>query len=89
MYVRGCVECAGRHVKLPAPAPNCLDVFQITVVPPTPARTMFVAMTSSRTRAGRATLKCTVAASRKPSPFGLTVASSRLSPAKGAEPSVT
>ena len=62
MYVRGCVECAGRHVELPAPAPNCLDVFHITVVPPTPAH-LFVATTSSRTRAGRATLKCTVAAS--------------------------
>jgi hypothetical protein len=50
---------------------------------------MFVATTSSETRAGRVSRKRTIALSRKPSPFGLTVVSSRRSPANGADPFVT
>src|SRR6478752_10600051 len=47
---------------------------------------MFVATTSSCTCAGRVSRKRTVAESRNPSPFGLTVVSSGESPAKGTEP---
>src|SRR5438034_5557564 len=89
MYVLGWVERAGRQVRVPGPAPKTRDTCQTTDVPPLPARTMFVATTSIRTRAGFASRKWTLAWSRKPSPFGLTVVSSRRSPANGAEPFVT
>src|SRR5262245_26865325 len=89
MYVRGCVERFGRQVKVPGPAPKARAVCQTTDVPPWPARTMFVATTSSATRAGRASPKWTMARSRKPSPFGLTVVSRRPSPENGVEPFVT
>src|SRR5690348_15101744 len=89
MYVRGCVERAGRHTSVPGPAPKSCEVCQTADVPPFPARTMFVATTSIETRAGRVNLKWTIAWSRNPSPFGLTVVSRRRSPANGADPFVT
>src|SRR5438477_314914 len=89
MYVRGCVDGAGRQLSEPQPASKCRAVRQSTVVPPVPARTMFVATISMRTVAVRVSRKWTVAASRNPSLFGLTVVSSRPSPAKGTDPFVT
>src|SRR6266545_7213737 len=89
MYVRGCVEWAGCQTSTPGPAPSSCVVCQTEDVPPLPARTMFVATTSSRTRAGLVKRKWTNAASRKPSSFGLTVVSSRRSPANGRSPFVT
>src|SRR5437899_1013211 len=88
MYVRGCVDGAGFQVSAPRPAPKCPAVRHNTVVPPWPARTMFVATISMRTVAARVNLKWTVAESRNPSRFGLTVVSRRRSPANGAEPFV-
>src|ERR671934_231704 len=61
----------------------------MTVVPLFPALTMFVATMSIWTTEDRVNLKCTIASSRKPSPFGLTVVRSRRSPAKGVGPIVT
>src|SRR5947208_9544140 len=89
MYVRGGVERAGRHTSVLGPARKNCVACQTEDVPVLPARTMFVATTSMLTRAGRASRKWTYAASRKPSPFGLTVVSSGRSPANGAEPFVT
>src|SRR5204862_1306171 len=62
---------------------------QILVPPVVPARSSWVSTASIRTTAGAVRRKCTIAASRKPSPFGLTVVSSRRSPANGADPFVT
>src|SRR4051794_31978655 len=89
MYVRGWVDRVGRHVSVCGPAPRRRDVCQTTDVPPLPARTMFVASTSRSTFAERASTKWTIARSRKPSPFGVTVVSSGRSPANGADPFVT
>src|SRR5438067_4874840 len=89
MYVRGWVERAGRHTRVPGPAPKSRDVCQTEDVPVLPARTMFVATTSMLTRAGLDNRNRTYAASRKPSPFGLTVVSRLRSPANGTEPFVT
>src|SRR6185312_13033268 len=89
MYVRGCVERADFQTSVPGPAANCRDVCQTVDVPVLPARTMFVATTSRLTRAELVSRKWTMAASRKPSPFGLTVVSRRRSPANGADPLVT
>src|SRR5947208_3525648 len=89
MYVRGCVERVGRHTSVPGPAPKRRDVCQTEDVPVLPARSMFVATASMLTRAGRGSRKWTNAASRNPSPFGLTVVSSRRSPANGTDPFVT
>src|SRR5512146_1385447 len=89
MYVRGCVERAGRQTSLQRPAANRFAVLQTTVVPLSPARTMFVATTSSETVEAPVNRNRTTAASRKPSPFGLTVVRSALAPAEAAPPFVT
>src|SRR4051794_8146001 len=89
MYVRVCVERDGRHVSVCGPAPSSRVVCQTEDVPPLPARIMFVATASKRTRAGRVSRKWRTATSRNPSPFGLTVVSSGRSPANGTDPFVT
>ena len=87
MYVRGCVLAAGFQAKEPGPASKLRRADQITAAPGLP--TASVATTASRTTAGCVRRNETIARSRKPSPFGLTVDNSGRSPANGRDPSET
>src|SRR3954470_15545196 len=89
MYVRGCVPRAGRQTRRSRPACSLRVVDHTAVVPVRPARIICVATADICTVAGRVSRKRTIAASRNPSPFGLTVVSRRRSPAKGRVPSET
>ena len=84
--MRGSVVRTGRQASVPDPAGKEPVVDQTVVVPVVPARTSSVATASIRTVAGCVSRKITIALSRKPSPFGLTVARSARSPANGADP---
>src|SRR5436190_13658435 len=86
MYVRGCVDGFGRHTNRPRPGGNLRVALQTTVVPVRPARTICVATASTRTVALLRRRNVTKAASRNPSPFGLTVVRRRRSPANGVDP---
>src|SRR5436190_2812189 len=84
MYVRGGSVSRGAQRSACAPAPKRL------VACPTrrgPEATVPATKAPTATRAGRASRKCTYAASRRPSPFGETVANRVLSPANAAPPS--
>ena len=87
--MRGSEVRNGRHTSRSRPAGNVRVVVQTVAVPVRPARTICVATADMRTVAGRVNRNRTMAASRKPSPFGLTVVSSRRSPAKGRLPFAT
>ena len=81
--MRSGVERAGARRSCAAPAASRRRVLQTVC---TGRRTSSVATTRTSTVAARSSLKRNSARSRKPSPFGLTVASQGVSPANGVPP---
>ena len=82
--MRGGVERAGRQRSARGPADSRHRRDQIVSPAALPTRIVSVRTASIVTVAGRASRKRMIAASRTPSPFGLTVVRNRSSPAKAA-----
>src|SRR5919201_5174318 len=88
-YVRFDVSPSGRHTSRWGPRPSLIVCDEIVSAKAAARLIESVRTTSSRTVAGAVSRKRTIARSRKPSPFGLTVVSRAVSPANGLSPCET